>query len=62
MDGAREQIMGKFKEACQYATVQVKQLEYNNTWANRAEDAVQDNKRAARLAMKKSSFPARLWY
>ena len=27
MDGAREKIMGKFKEACQYATVQVHQLE-----------------------------------
>ena len=26
MDGAREQVMGKFKEACQDATVQVHQL------------------------------------
>ena len=40
MDGAREQIMGKFKEACQDATVQVQQLEYNTPWANRAEGAV----------------------
>ena len=30
MYGAREQVMGKFKEACQYATVQVQQLKYNN--------------------------------
>ena len=29
MDGSRDQIMGKFKEACQDATVQVQQLEYN---------------------------------
>ena len=28
VDGAREQIMGKFKEACQDATVQVQKLEY----------------------------------
>ena len=61
MDGAREQIMGKFKEACQDATVQVQQLEYNTPWANRAEDAVLDNKRAPRRVMKKSACPARLW-
>ena len=52
MDGAREKIMGKFKEACQHSTVQVQQLEYNIPWENRAEGAVQDNKRAARLPMK----------
>ena len=40
MDGSREQIMGKFKEACQDATVQVQQLEYNTPWANRSEGAV----------------------
>ena len=61
MDGAREQIMGKFKEACQDATVQVQQLEYNTLWANRAEIAVQHNKRAARRSMKNSACPARLW-
>ena len=61
MDGDREQIVGKFKEACQDATVQVQQLEYNNPWSNRGECAVQENKRAARCAMKKSAFPARLW-
>ena len=32
MDSAGEQIMGKFKEACQYTTVQLQQLEYNNPW------------------------------
>ena len=32
MEGARDQIMGKFKEACQDATVQVQQLEYNTPW------------------------------
>ena len=40
MDGAREQIMSKFKEACPDATVQVQQLEYNTPWANRADGAV----------------------
>ena len=54
MDGARDKIMRKFKESCQNATVQVHQLEYNTPWANRAEGAVQENKRAARRAMKKS--------
>ena len=62
MDGAREKIMDKFKEACQDATVQVQQLEYNTPWANRAEGAVRENKRAARRAMKKLDCPARLWY
>ena len=55
MDGAREQIMGKFKEACQDATVQVQKLEYNTPWAKRAEGAVRDNKIDARRAMKKSA-------
>ena len=40
MNGAREQVMGKFKEACQYTTVQAHQIKYNTTWANRAEGAV----------------------
>ena len=62
MGGAREQVMGEFKEACQYATVQVQQPEYNTPWENRAEGAVRENKRAARLAIKNSSCPARLWY
>ena len=53
MDGAREQIIGKFKEACQDATVQVQQLEYNTPWSNIAEGEVQDNKRAARCEMNK---------
>ena len=52
MDGARDKIMGKFKEACQDTTVQVQQLEYNTPWANRAEYAVRENKRAARRAIK----------
>ena len=61
MDGAREQIMGKFKEACQDVTVQVQKLEYNNPSANRYGGAMRENKRATRRAMKKSYFPARLW-
>ena len=61
MDGDREQVMGKFKEAFQYATVQVQQLEYNNTWENRDEGAVRENKRAARRAMKNYDCPEKLW-
>ena len=61
MDGAREKIIGKFKESCQDTMVQVQQLDYNNPQANRAEGAVRENKRAARRAMKKSDFSARLW-
>ena len=62
MDGDRERIMSKFKEACQDATVQVHQLEYNTPWANRDEGAVRENKRAARRAMKNSACPVRIWY
>ena len=51
--------MGKFKEACQDATVQVKHLEYNNTKTNRDEGAIQENKRASRHAMKNSACPAK---
>ena len=40
MDGAREKIMGKFKEACQYAMFQLQQLEYNTPWVNRYAGAV----------------------
>ena len=32
MDGAMEQVMGIFKDACQDATVQVHLLKYNTTW------------------------------
>ena len=61
MDGAREKIMGKFKEAFQDATVQVQQLEYNTPCGNRSECAVRENKRTERRAMKNSFFPERLW-
>ena len=40
MDGDWEQVMGKFKKACQDATVQVQQLKYNIPWENRTEGAV----------------------
>ena len=60
MDGAREQVMGNFKEVCQDATVQVQHIEYNTPWSNRDEGAVRENKRAARRAMKKSACTARL--
>ena len=60
MDGAREQVIGKFKEACQYATVQVQQLEYNTPSANRDEGAVRENKRAVIRAINKSACPAKL--
>ena len=62
MSGAREQVMGKFKEDCQDATFQVYQLEYNTPWSNKDEGAVRENKRAARRAMKKSDYPKKLWY
>ena len=62
MEGDREKIVGKCKEACQDSTVQVHQLEYNTPWANISEGAARENKIAARHAMKKSDCPARLWY
>ena len=37
MDGAREQVIGKFKESCQDAMVQVQQLEYNTPWSKISE-------------------------
>ena len=40
MYGAREQVMGKFKEVCQDVTFQLKQLKYNTPLENRAEVAV----------------------
>ena len=40
IDNPREQVLGKFKDACNDATVLVQQLEYNTPWANRAEGAV----------------------
>ena len=40
IDGAREQILVKSKEACQDATVQLQHIEYNTPWDNRAEGAV----------------------
>ena len=52
---AREQVMGKFKEDCKYATVQVHQLKYNTPRANRSEGAVRENKRSARRAMNNSA-------
>ena len=40
IDGSREKVVGKLKEACQDTTFQTQQLEYNNPWADIAEGAV----------------------
>ena len=40
MDGTREQIMGKFNESYQDATVQVQELKHNTPWGNISEGAV----------------------
>ena len=61
MDGAREQTLGKFKEAFNDTTVLVQQLEYNTPWVNRAEGGVRENKRSIRGALKKSAYPGKLW-
>ena len=60
IDGAREQILVKSKEACQGVMVQVQQLKYNTPWVYISGCAVRENKGAARSAMKKSDCPARL--
>ena len=62
MYGAKQQVVGKFTETFQDATVQVQQLKYNTPRANRSEGAVRENKRSARRAMKKSYFPKKLCY
>ena len=61
MGGTREQVMGKSKDFCQDATVQVQRIEYNTPWENRAEGAVRQNKIDARRATNKQACPARLW-
>ena len=40
MDGAREQIYGKFKMKCREASVYVKQIEPHSPWQDAAENVI----------------------
>ena len=61
MDGALEQVQGKFRRKCRQATVHVKQTEPHTPWSNAAESAIRELKHGLGREMVQSSAPRCLW-
>ena len=61
VDGAKEQVQGKFKRKARRADCRLKQTEPYSPWANAAEGAIRELKRSFRRKMLRSKVPRRLW-
>ena len=61
MDGAKEQVMGRFRQKARQMGVQIKQTEPYSPWQNAAEGAIREVKQGAGCKMAKMKTPAKLW-
>jgi hypothetical protein len=61
MDGALEQLKGKFRKKCREVDSRVKQLEPYTPWSNAAESAIRELKRGFGRQMVRSGAPKCLW-
>ena len=61
MDGAAEQVKGKFRKKSREAGCRVKQLEPYTPWANAAESAIRELKRGTGRKMVSTKSPKVLW-
>ena len=61
MDGAKEQVMGKFRKKCREAGSHVHQLEPHTPWANFAETCNKELKNGLAREMFPKKIPKRLW-
>ena len=61
MDGAREQTMGQFRKKAKEVDCHIKPLEPYTPWANAAESAIRELKRAAGRKMVSTKTPKCLW-
>ena len=61
MDGALEQVQGKFHHKCRQAAVHVKQTEPHMPWLNSAGSAIRELKHGLGHKMVQSSAPRCLW-
>jgi hypothetical protein len=61
MDGAKEQIQGKFKDKLKEANCHLKQTEPYSPWQNYAEDTIREVKRSLSCKMIKTGSPKKLW-
>ena len=60
-DGATEQVQGETRKLCNLVGCDIRELEKNTSWANRAELYIGIMKNKVRRAMKLSGAPLRLW-
>ena len=61
MDGAKEQMMGKFRCKARQMGIHVKQTEPYSPWQNAAEGAIHKVKCGASQKMSQKKSPASLW-
>ena len=61
MDGAREQVMGEFRNKARQADCHVKQTEPYSPWQNAAEGTIRKLKKSAGRKMIKSNSPKKVW-
>ena len=60
-DGATEQVQGETRKLCNLVGCEIRELEKNTSWANRAELYIGIMKSKVRRAMKLSGAPLKLW-
>ena len=61
MDGAKEQVMGKFRQKAGQADCQVKQTEHYSPWQNAAEATIKELNKGTGRKMIRTGSPKVLW-
>ena len=61
VDGAKEQVQGKFKRKARQADCRLKRTEPYSPWANAAEGAIRELKKSFGRKMLRSKAPRKLW-
>ena len=61
MDGAREQVLGEFRQKARQADCHVKQTEPYSPWQNAAGGTIRELKKSAGRKMIKANSPKKLW-
>ena len=61
IDGAKEQVQGKFKRKARQADCRLKRTEPYSPWANAAEGAIRELKKSFGRKMLRSKAPRKLW-
>ena len=61
VDGAKEQILGKFNKNLKDANVHLRQTDPYSLWSNAAEGTIHETKKGSLCKMIRTRYPKKLW-